>query len=160
MLADDFYVMLPFIGPLPKDTFLRIFGSFAIKDAFADFKENYFGYTVDPAQPNRVWVMSRGIGTHTGAFVGIEPTNKRVELPPTVSSVSFNEEGLATKFTTGYGVDREEGNSGGLSAAFGLIYAVDPNKLPFPEAQPYKPSFAIRFLQAVGGLQKILFGNK
>ena len=56
-----------------------------------------------------------------------------------------------TKFTTGYVADRTQGNSGGLSALFGILYAIG-KPLPFPEAQPYKPSLRFRFFRAFGQL--------
>ena len=43
------------------------------------------------------------------------------------------------KFTIGYVMDKETGNTGGLGGVFGLFYAIG-YALPFPEAQPYQPS--------------------
>merc|ERR1719337_105976 len=77
----------------------------------------------DPLVPNCVWVMSRFQGTHTGPFAGMDATGKRVELPPTVSSLTFDAEGKVVKFTTGYSGDRTQGNSGGLSDDRGPLAA-------------------------------------
>ena len=54
-------------------------------------------------------------------------------------SITFNERGEVAKFTIGYVLDKETGNTGGLGGVFGLFYAIG-YALPFPEAQPYKPS--------------------
>ena len=54
-------------------------------------------------------------------------------------SITFNERGEVTKFTIGYVLDKETGNTGGLGGVFGLFYAIG-YALPFPEAQPHKPS--------------------
>ena len=54
-------------------------------------------------------------------------------------SLTFNEKGEVTKFTIGYVLDKETGNTGGLGGVFGLFYAIG-YALPFPEAQPYSPS--------------------
>jgi len=47
--------------------------------------------------------------------------------------------GEITKFTIGYVLDKETGNTGGLGGVFGLFYAIGRG-LPFPEAQPWKAS--------------------
>ena len=39
-LAEDFQFVAPIIGPLDKEEFLRAFGSFKIKDAVPDLKDN------------------------------------------------------------------------------------------------------------------------
>ena len=49
------------------------------------------------------------------------------------------EKGEITKFTIGYVLDKETGNTGGLGGVFGLFYACGVG-LPFPEAQPWQPS--------------------
>merc|ERR1712224_527888 len=66
-------------------------------------------------------------------------TYKKIESPIQSHSVTFNEKGEVTKFTIGYVLDKETGNTGGLGGVFGLFYAIGYG-LPFPEAQPYKPS--------------------
>merc|ERR1719451_140785 len=64
---------------------------------------------------------------------------KAIESPVQAHSVTFNEKGEVTKFTIGYVLDKETGNTGGLGGVFGLFYAIG-YALPFPEAQPYSPS--------------------
>ena len=70
----------------------------------------------------------------------VEPTGIVVEPTPQLLSMSFDNEGRCYKFTGGYPVDRTVGNTGGLGGVFGIVHALGKN-LPFPEAQPWKPSF-------------------
>ena len=89
---------------------------------------NYFGFNVDPMEPNRVWFFSRGAVTHTGVLhfgaMKMKPTGTSVVIPPQVLSMSFNKEGECYKLTGGYSVDRTVGNTGGLGGVFGLIHAI------------------------------------
>eukprot|EP00899_Mesostigma_viride_P026966 jgi/Mesvir1/7454/Mv19229-RA.1 len=161
LLAPEFYTILPVVGPLPKDAFLDIFGGFNLRDAFPDLDEGHFGFSVDPYQPNRVWYFSRGVGTHAGSFQGIPPTGRVLQLVPTASAVVFNEQGKAIKFSTGYPVDREEGNTGGMSALFGILYFLKPSLLSFiPEGRPYKPSWQFLLLQKIGALGRIITAGR
>jgi hypothetical protein len=42
----------------------------------------------------------------------------------------------------GYVIDRRAGNTGGLGALFGIMYAIG-HPLPFPEAKPYRRSWSL-----------------
>lgn len=53
VLAEDFQFIFPVVGPLNKTEFVTIFGGFKINDAFPNAANNYFGFTVDPLEPNR-----------------------------------------------------------------------------------------------------------
>jgi hypothetical protein len=46
-------------------------------------------------------------------------------------------------------MERSMGNTGGLGGIFGPAYAIG-KPLPFPEAQPYKPSRRYQFVQLIG----------
>lgn len=151
LLASSFQFIAPVVGPLSKEQYLNAVGSFGLKNAFSDAEENIFGLTVDPVVDNCVWFMSRFKATNDGPLAGQPATGKRVELPPTQSSVTFDSTGRITKFTTGYPCDRTQGNSGGMSALFGILYAVG-RPLPFREAQPYTPSLRFRIFQKIGPL--------
>jgi len=144
LLAEDFKFVFPVVGPLEKTEFCTIFSSFKLTSAFPDSQANYFGFTLDPTEPNRVWFMSRARMTHTGQLkIGstiIEPSGKVVEPCPQILSMSFDKEGRCYKFTGGYPVDRTVGNTGGLGGVFGIVYALGKS-LPFPEALPWQPSF-------------------
>ena len=144
VLAHDFRFVAPVVGPLGKDEFIRIFGSFKLEDALPDLKENHWGFRVDPLEPNRVWWMSRPQGTHTGPLCFpppsvIKPTNREVKWPVQAQSMLFDEQGRCYQLTVGYSCDRQTGNTGGLGAVFGLMHAIGKT-LPFPEARPWKPS--------------------
>jgi hypothetical protein len=141
-LADDFQFVAPIVGPLSKSEFLRAFGSFKIKDAIPDMKNNSW-FQVDPLEPNRVWFFSRATGTHTGTLnfgAGIPATGKSIYLPPQAQSMLFDERGKCYTLTVGYCMDKRIGNTEGLGGVFGIMKAVG-KALPFPEAQRlYTPS--------------------
>ena len=79
------------------------------------------------------------VKTSPAAVLGQPATFNKVESPVQAHSITFNERGEVAKFTIGYVLDKETGNTGGLGGVFGLFYAIG-YALPFPEAQPYKPS--------------------
>lgn len=137
--ADNFRFVAPVVGPLDKELFLDNLKSFKLKDAFPGLSSNYHHWRVDPFEPNRVWYSVKYIGRNTGPIFGQPATNKDVESPVQAHSLMFNEKGEITKFTIGYVMDKETGNTGGLGGVFGLLYAIGL-ALPFPEAQPWTPS--------------------
>merc|ERR1711892_1490836 len=65
LLSEDFQFIFPVVGPLPKAEFIEAFSSFKIEEALTG-SNNYFGFNVDPMEPNRVWFFSRGLLTHSG----------------------------------------------------------------------------------------------
>jgi len=142
VLAEDFQFIFPVVGPLTKAEFVEAFSSFKVEEAFSG-SYNYFGFSVDPMEPNRVWFFSRGTLTHSGVLnfgaMKMKPSGTTVVVPPQVLSMSFNREGEVYKLTGGYSVDRTVGNTGGLGGVFGLIHAIG-GSLPFPEGKPWKPS--------------------
>jgi len=142
LLSGDFQFIFPVVGPLPKAEFLEAFSSFKIEEALTG-SNNYFGFNVDPMEPNRVWYFSRGLLTHSGVLqfgaMKMKPSGTSVIATPQVQSMSFNGEGECYKLTGGYSVDRTVGNAGGLGGVFGLIHAIG-GSLPFPEGKPWKPS--------------------
>ncbi|GAQ80610.1 hypothetical protein KFL_000580040 [Klebsormidium nitens] len=153
LLADGFYFAAPIIY-LQKNEFLQALGRFSVKDAFPDLEPNAFGFSVDPYEPNRVWFFTRSRATHTGVLnfgSPTPPTFTRVESPPEVSSITFNNEGKATRLTAGYVVDRRTGNTGGLGALFGILYAIGAAP-PVPEFQPYEKSWQFALFSNIQGL--------
>jgi len=138
--APDFQFVAPVVGPLSREAFSEAFGSFKLGEAFPDGEPNYYNFHQDPFQPNRIFFATKFIGTNTGTIAGLLPaTNKRVESPPQVQSCTFNNKGEVTKYTIGYVMDKEVGNTGGLGGAYGIFYAIGYG-LPFPEGQPWTPS--------------------
>jgi hypothetical protein len=140
LLSPSFKFVAPVVGPLSKDAFVNAIGSVDVAGGFPDFKPEFYGFHVDPLKPDRVWYVAKGEGTNTGPLPPFapQPTGKRVVNPPQMCSLTFDEStGLVTKYTIGYVVDREVGNTGGLGGLYGLLYAIGRG-LPFPEAQPWK----------------------
>jgi len=141
-LADDFQFVAPIVGPLSKAEFLGAFGSFKLKDAIPDLKDNSW-FQVDPLEPNRVWFFSRATGTHTGPLnfgAPIPATGRSIQMPPQAQSMLFDEQGKCYTLTVGYCMDKRIGKTEGLGGVFGILKAVG-KPLPFPEAQQlYTPS--------------------
>lgn len=155
LLADDFKFVGPVVGPLPKTEFISALGNVDVNGAFPDFNPEFHGFQVDPFEGNRVWYIARGRGTNTGPFPPFapEPTNKKVVNPPQACSLTFNEQGLATKYTIGYVMDREVGNTGGLGGLYGIAHSIGKT-LPFPEARPWKKSKRYALFQWVGRMMQ------
>jgi hypothetical protein len=86
------------------------------KQAFPDINPCYHNFRVDLWEHNRVWFTTAGYATFTGKLTAFnaEPTGKRVEMTHQTNSLTFNEEGQVTKYTIGYPMDKELGNTGGL----------------------------------------------
>lgn len=144
-LADDFMFRAAFVET-PKDEFFSALKTFKLEDSF-NITQQYFGWTVDPLQTNRVWFFNRQEATHVGEFMGAKPDNKLLVLPPQCYHVDFNEDGKVTEFGF-YVIDRAQGNTGGLGGAFGFFYGVG-KPLPFPEGRPYKMSLRRRLFTVV-----------
>lgn len=157
-LSNDFEFCAPVVGPLNKDQYLGALKNFNLDKAFNNDSRVY-NIHVDPFEYNRVWFHVRPIAVHIGEFAGAAATGKTLEQPPQVNSFTFNEQGLVTQLTVGYVVDRRVGNTGGLGAAFGLLYGVGRG-LPIPECKPFKPSWQFRLLNFVGGLARKLSTKK
>lgn len=137
--ADDFRFVAPVVGPLGKDEFIDSLSSFDLQTAFKNLNSNYHHWRVCPFDRNRVYFSIKYTGSNDGPVMGRPATYKSIESPVQAHSLTFNERGEVTKFTIGYVLDKETGNTGGLGGIFGLFYAIGYG-LPFPEAQPYKPS--------------------
>ena len=137
--ARDFRFVAPVVGPFDKDLFVDSLSGFDLQKAFPDLNSNAHHFRVDPFETNRVWWSVKYTGKNTGPVLGRPATGKTVESPVQAQSATFNEKGEVTKFTIGYVLDKETGNTGGLGGVFGLFYAIGYG-LPFPEAQPWRPS--------------------
>ena len=153
LLSEDFAFVGPVVGPLSKSAFVSAIGSVDIKTGFPDFKGEFYGFHTDPFEANRVWYTARGRGTNTGPLPPFAPvaTGKSLVNPPQACSLTFDEQGMVTKYTIGYVMDREVGNTGGLGGLYGVLYAIG-RPLPFPEAQPWSISKRYRLFQTLGNL--------
>lgn len=150
-LANDFEFCAAVVGPIGREEYLSALGTFKLEDAF-DIAPNFYGMSVDPLQPNRVWFFNRVTGIHKGDFMGAKPTGKEIVYPPQIQHMDFNEEGKLVEYGF-YTADRRQGNTGGLGGAFGFMYGVG-KPLPIPECQPYKRSLRFRMLSFIGGLAR------
>ncbi len=150
-LAEDFVFQFPVVGPLSKAEYLKAVGGFQIKTMFPDMNPGIHNFHVDPLQPNRVWYTVVLTATNSGDGPFGPPTNTRVDCPPQVNSLAFNEEGKVIKYTGGYVTDKDIGNTGGMGGLFGLLYAIG-KPFPFPEAKPYTRSWQFRLFNFVGSI--------
>ena len=156
-LAEDFEFCAAVVGPIGREDYVGALNNFKLEDSF-DIAPNYFGWTVDPLQPNRVWFMGRSIAKHVATFAGVEATGKELVMPPQQFHLDFDERGRVKEIGF-YTVDRRQGNTGGLGGAFGYFYGVG-KPLPIPEAKPYAPSFRFRMLNFLGAVGKKLQRKK
>lgn len=158
LLAEDFQFIFPVVGPLTKAQFVEAFAKFKVREAFPTSSANFYNFQIDPLEPNRIWMLSRGAYEHLGTLCfGLSKfpaTKKRICLPPQCFSMSFDAEGKCYKLTGGYNVDRSVGDTDGLGGMFGIIHALGLMKLPFAEGRPWKRSlmwevFSLRVPQII-----------
>lgn len=158
LLASDFKFEGPVVGPLTKDAFVKAIGSVDFATAFPNWIPQFYGFHVDPLEyplVNRVWYTARGRGVNNGPLAPFVTSGtgsgKEVINPPQVCSITIDESGLISRYTIGYVVDRNVGNTGGLGGLYGILYAMG-SPLPFPEAQPWKKSWQYDIFQKLGAL--------
>lgn len=139
----------------PWDEYSAKRNSFDLSIGFPDLNPQYYDFRQDPLEPERVWFTARGTATNLGCLPGqAEPSGNKVVSPPQTCSLTFNEQGQVRKYTIGYVMDRDVGNTGGLGGIYGLLYGAGV-ALPFPEAQPWKPSLGyvlfVKFANLLSG---------
>lgn len=156
-LAEEFEFCAAVVGPINREEYLGALGSFSLEDAF-DITPRFFGMTVDPVQPNRVWFFNRVLGIHKGEFMGAKPDGKEIVYPPQILHMDLAEDGKVKEFGF-YTADRRQGNTGGLGGAFGFMYGVG-KPLPIRECAPYKQSFRFRMLNKIGSIARKFEKNK
>lgn len=151
----SFHFLGATLGPMDRVTFIEALDRFDFEAGFPDCTYGVHNLWVDPHRPNRVFFVSSFRGAHKGVGFGdgIKPTGKFVRSPPQVSSMTFDEEGKVTRLTSGYVIDRAEGNTGGLGAVLGMLYAIG-KPLPVPEGHPFQPSWQMKMATIVDGIVK------
>jgi len=155
-LADDFEFCAAVVGPIGREEYLGALGNFKLEESF-DIAQNFYGFYCDPLQTNRAWFFSRTQAKHVGKFAGKEATGKELVLPPQCFHLDFNESGQL-KEVGFYTVDRRQGNTGGLGGVFGYFYGIG-KPLPFPECQPFSPSYRFWALQLLGKFGNYMKGS-
>lgn len=150
-LAPDFEFCAAVVGPLGRAEYLAALGSFKLEDAFPDLNPNYYGFRVDPFEPNRVWFTSRSTATHTGKLLGKPPTGKKLVLPPQQFHLDFTVDGLVKEIGF-YTVDRRQGNTGGLGGAFGFFYGTGDTFTAQPSLLTKRGSCLVRRDRAAADL--------
>lgn len=158
-IADDFEFCAAVVGPLPKEEYLAALKSFSLEDSW-ELTQNYFGFTVDPLQTNRVWFFTRQMAKQIAPFMGVDVDASKEDLtmPPQLLHMDFNGDGKVREFGF-YTADRRQGNTGGLGGAFGFFYGVG-KPLPIPECRPFKRSWQFRTFNAVSRLGSKLSNMK
>jgi hypothetical protein len=129
LMAKDFVWFGPIVGPLNKKDFLGTVGLFEVYKGFPDMQMALSEFTQDPSEPNRFWGILRLSGTHSGpqsAGTGqtFAPTGDALDVGPQAVSVTFNDQGLVTRYTGGYIVDRRQGSTGEFGGFFAITKAV------------------------------------
>lgn len=129
LMADDFVWFGPIVGPLNKADFLETVGLFEVWEGFPDLKMALSEFSQDPEEPNRFWAILRLSGTHAGpqkAGTGqvFEASGAKLDVGPQAVSVTFNDEGLVTRYTGGYIVDRRQGQTGEFGGFFAITKTV------------------------------------
>lgn len=159
-IAENFVFQFPIVGPLSKKDYLEAVSGFDLQAAFPGQQPSiFYDFRVDPFSPNTVCFTSIFSALHSGDGSKIlgKATFRHVTTPPQAYSLAFDREGMVTKFTGGYVMDRERGNSGGLGGLFGVLYAVG-RPLPFPEGKPYRPSIKFKIFtllqRVIAAIQK------
>jgi hypothetical protein len=135
--SEEFVFRAPVIGPLNKKDYLFTMGSFNLFEAFPDLKANAWGFSIDPENPNKVWFMLRSTGTFENDLTAgpnvpsIKANGKKLNGCPETHSILFDDDMKVKALTGGYVADRFEGNTNGLGAVYGLLFAIG-YKLPPP----------------------------
>ncbi|KAK3256408.1 hypothetical protein CYMTET_34456 [Cymbomonas tetramitiformis] len=134
LIAEDFVFRGPVIGPLCKKDYLHTLSVNKVYEAFPDLKSGAFGYTVDPAEPKRVWLFTRYSGTNTGDIhlgpLTLPATSKVISGGAEVNSVLFDEHDKVKLLTVGYIADRDppfNATNQGAGALVGLLNACGIN---------------------------------
>lgn len=118
LVADDFQAVFPVLPTMNKTRFM----AHANKHAFTfQHDENYFGFTVDPTEPNRVWFLARSFQTETNAqSINIETS------PAQVLSMAFDANGKCYKFTQGFPAERKQKANNRLTGFLSIFSVLTP----------------------------------
>jgi hypothetical protein len=128
--SKEFVFRGPVIGPLNKKDYLFTMGSLKVFEAFPDLKANAWGFSIDPENPNKVWYLVRNTGTFKNDITlvpnvsSIKANGNKLNGCPETHSILFDDDMKIKALTVGYVADRFEGNTNGLGATQGLLFAI------------------------------------
>lgn len=137
LMSDSFVWFGPIVGPLNKQDFLGTVGSFAVWEGFPDMRLELSEFTQDPVELNRYWGILRLAGTHLKPLNSGTPappypaTGNLLDVGPQAVSVTFDDDGLVSRYTGGYIVDRRQGATGEFGGVF-AFFKVAGGFLPPP----------------------------
>mmetsp|Transcript_10764 Transcript_10764/g.11887 ORF Transcript_10764/g.11887 Transcript_10764/m.11887 type:complete len:201 (-) Transcript_10764:499-1101(-) len=104
--SNDFIFRGPYIGPLNKADYLATNHGYLRSESTRRYPistPNAFGFSLDPLDPNRVWLMVRNTGTFTGEpgrgfgkEVSVPPNGKSIQGCPETLSLTFDEQHKAS----------------------------------------------------------------
>ncbi|CAM9439831.1 unnamed protein product, partial [Heterosigma akashiwo] len=125
LLAENFVFSSPAYPPLTKAEFLkRVPRDFEVLRGFPDYQANPSQLRVDPYDAARVFCVVTPTGTQTaplplGGGRTAEPSGNKLAGAPEAVGVIFNDDGKVVRLSYGYGMDRQLGNTGGLTGVAG-----------------------------------------
>ncbi|CAM9583619.1 unnamed protein product [Chrysoparadoxa australica] len=143
LLSSDFRLVQAFRPCLNKQKYLSEYGAYGIREAFPDLFWNGHDIRVDKSNPSKVWATIRVAGTHRGAlkFEGkdiLPADSTRINGAPECLALEFDEDGLCTKLTSGFCLDRSTGNTGPVGGIWGLLEGVGEGVNSFRYLPPTK----------------------
>ncbi|CAD7950544.1 unnamed protein product [Amoebophrya sp. A120] len=109
LLAEDFRFVFPVVGPLSKKEFVDAFSSFQVRKTFPYLRGNFFGFQIDPLEPDRVWFFSRGDMYQAGPLElpgrasGVPNTGQQEDSVPLAPAVSVTNDRLFSHTDAGTG---------------------------------------------------------
>ncbi len=151
LLADDCIISGPTTYYSNKQKYLSALAKeqSAFLRAVPDYDVRAYSFAIDKYDSRKIWFKIRPRGTITGPFSDngevYLPNQKNIEFPIQQMSITVNNDGLISKMTTGYVIDKFVGNTNGLVGREGLLYALDniPSKFTYlPPAIVLKQIFS------------------
>lgn len=141
LLTNDFVYSNPLVGPLSKEEFIKYQNQYNFQVALPNLKLYQYNFEIDAYEADRVWVIVKGEGkmendlTKNGKTI-LACNNRTYNGPPEAVSVSINDQGLCYKITSGYVLDKSQGNTYGLGGNEGILEAIGCG-LPFFETRSF-----------------------
>ena len=131
--------------PLSKTDYLAAGRFFDLRSAFPDLDYRSYDYRVDESDPTTVRCTLRVTGTMRGELRlrsgTMPPTGKRMTCPPEGVSITFDvRTGKVIKLCTGFGLDRQVGNTGGTT---GVMAAAAIAGQPVSDWEIYPPATVV-----------------